>query len=133
MAGRMPGTEMVSSISHFLPSFLKNVFIFGCTVSSLLCTGFLWWRAGLLFIAGCALLTLVASLAAERRLEGARASGVAAHGPSCRGAVVVAHRLPWPVACGILPGRGWNPHPLRWQEDSYPLLRQGSPSSFAFL
>ena len=69
MAGGMPGTEMVSVISHFIPYFFfLNLFIFGYTGSSLLRTGFLWWRAGPLFLAVCGLLVSVASLAAELRL-----------------------------------------------------------------
>ena len=48
--------------------FFLNLFIFGCTGSSLLRTGFLWWRAGLLFLAVCGLLVSVASLAAELTL-----------------------------------------------------------------
>ena len=40
--------------------------------------------------------------------------------------VVVAHRLSCPSACGIFLDEGWNPCPLHWQVDSYPLLHQGS-------
>ena len=33
-----------------------------------------------------------------------------------------------PVACGIFPDQGSNPHPLHWKADSLPLDHQGSPS-----
>ena len=42
--------------------------------------------------------------------------------------VVVVHGLSRSVARGIFPDEGWNPRPLHWQVDSYPLCRYGSPS-----
>ena len=42
------------------------------------------------------------------------------------GLVVVAHQLSCPVACGIFPDQGSNPHPLHWQLDSYLLYHQGN-------
>ena len=63
------------------------------------------------------LLTVVASLEAEHRLQ-ARASGVAAR------------RLRCSVACEIFPDQGLNSCSLHWQADSYPLhhCHQGSPT-----
>ena len=54
------------------------------------------------------------------RSTGSRRAGsvVVAHGPSCS------------AACWILPDRGSNPCPLRWQADSQPLRHQGSPKFF---
>ena len=44
------------------------------------------------------------------------------------GSVVVAHGLNCSMARGILPDRGSNLCPQRWQADSYPLYHQGSLS-----
>ena len=52
---------------------------------------------------------------AEHRLLGAWTS------------VIMAHRLCCSEACGIFRDWGWNPCPLRWQVDSYPLDCQGNP------
>ena len=56
------------------------------------------------------------------RSAGSRRAGsvIVAHGPSCS------------AACGIFPDQGSNLRPLRWQADSQPLRRQGSPR-FALL
>ena len=43
------------------------------------------------------------------------------------GSVIMGHRLSCSEAGGILPDQGWNPCPLHWQVDSYPLYHQGSP------
>ena len=48
-------------------------------------------------------------------------------GFSSWGSVVVAHRLSCPMACGIFPDQGWDPRPLHWQVDSWPLDHLGSP------
>ena len=45
MAGRMPGTEMVSLINHFLPFFFFLIY-FWLHCVFIVCTGFLWWWAG---------------------------------------------------------------------------------------
>ena len=63
----------------------------------------------------CGLLVVLASLVVEHRLQGAWASVVGAHGPSC------------PGARGIFPDQGLNQCPLRWQAGSQPLGHQGSP------
>ena len=55
---------------------------------------------GLLFVAVCGLLILVASLVAEQGFQGAWASVVVAHGLRCS------------TACGIFPDQGSNPCPL---------------------
>ena len=56
---------------------------------------------------------VVASLAAEHGLSGARAQ--VAHGLSCS------------VVCGIFPDQEFNVSPVHWQMDSYPLYLQESP------
>ena len=61
---------------------------------------------GLLFVAVRRLLIAVASLVAEHRLQGGKAS------------VVVAHRLSCSTTCGIFPDQGSNLCPLNWQADS---------------
>ena len=43
------------------------------------------------------------------------------------GSVIMGHGLSCSEAGGILPDQGWNPCPLHWQVDSYPLYHQGSP------
>ena len=58
---------------------------------------------------------------------GSRASVVVARGLQSAGPAVVVHRLSRSAACGLLPGQGSNPCPLRWQADSQPLRHQGSP------
>ena len=63
------------------------------------------------------LLIAVASLLAERRLKGMQASGV------------VAHRLSHLVPCGIFPGQGLNPRPLRWKPG---VLLTGPPGRSLF-
>ena len=97
---------------------------------------------GLLFTAVLGLLVAVASLVAERRLEGVWASVAAAHGPgSCdstprlqsTGSVVVAHGLSCLVACGIFLDQGLNPCLLHWQADSEPLNHKGSPTNSFWL
>ena len=60
---------------------------------------------GLLFVAVCGLLTVVASLVAE-------------HGLYSAGSVVVVHGLSCSVTCDIFLGQGSNPCPLYWQMDS---------------
>ena len=60
-------------------------------------------------------------LAAERGLAGMWAALVVAHGLGC------------PAACGIFVPGGLNPCPLHWQADSLPLDHQGSPSAMILL
>ena len=73
---------------------------------------------GLLFGEVLRLLSVVASLVAEHRLQGAQSSAVVAHRYSCS------------EAWGIFPGPGSNLGPLHWQTDSYPLYQQGNPVLF---
>ena len=75
-------------------------------------------KRGPLFIAVHGPLTIVASPAAEHRLQTRRLSScvVVAHGPSCS------------AARGIFPDQGSNPRPLHQQVDSQPLRHQGSPN-----
>ena len=107
---------------HSSGSFKQNVCIFGCAGSwllrwpflSLRCVGFLWWL-----------------LVAEHRLQGAGIhvlSVAAAPGVQGAGSVVVARGPRCSTACGVLPDQG-SDCLLRWQVDSLPLSRQGSPVS----
>ena len=74
---------------------------------------------GLLFIAVLGLLTVVASLVTEHRLEAVRleqlqpgGSAVALHRLESAGSVAVAHRLSCSAACGIFLDQGSKPCPL---------------------
>ena len=84
----------------------------------------------LLFGTVLALLLAAASLIAERRLSGARASAAVAPGLQSTGSVVVALRLSRSTACGTFPDRGLNLCLLHRQADSLPLAHQGSLSFF---
>jgi len=61
--------------------------------------------SGLSLAVASRLLTVVASLVAEHRLQGMWASVVV-------GSLVMAHKLSWPEACGIFPNQGSNQHLL---------------------
>ena len=69
---------------------------------------FLWASRGLLIA--------VASLVSEHRLS--------AHVLQSLEHTALVHK-----ACGVFLAQGWNPCPLHWQADSYPLYHQGSPTS----
>ena len=74
-------------------------------------------KQGLLFIVVHGLLIVVTFLVAERGLQGALDSVVAARGlsvcgfldSSCTGSVAVARGLRWSLACGIFPGQESHP------------------------
>ena len=92
---------------------------------------------GCFLVAVRRLIIAVASLVAEPRLQGMRASVVAAcgsvvaaHGLQSTASVVVVHGPSCPVACGIFPDQGSNPCLLHQQPDSLPLSHQGSPGVF---
>ena len=75
------------------------------------------------------LLTAVAtSLVAEQGLYGAWASVGAPPGLWSAGLIVVAYRLSYSLACGLL-DQGSNPCLLHWQADSLPLSHRGCPSA----
>ena len=93
-----------------------DLFIFGCTGSLLLCTGFLW-----LWITGAALWLWCGSGFSCCR---ARALG-------CSGLVVV-HWLRCLATCEISLDQRSNLCPLHQQVFSYPLGYQGSPVLFCF-
>ena len=122
------GLVVVQPFFSFFNILFICLFIFGCTGSSLLRTGFLQlWRAAA---------TLHCSVQASHcggfsccgaRALAARASVVVARGLQSAGSVVVEHGLSCSVACGIFPDQGLNPYPLHWQADSLPLRHQGSP------
>ena len=123
-------------------SFFKNKFIYLFIYLFLAALGLrccMWafsgcGERGLLFIAVYGLLTAVASLVVEHRLQAHglqqlqhTGSVVVARGLQSAGSVVVAHGLSCSTACGIFPDQGSNPCPLHWQADSQPLRHQGSP------
>ena len=83
------------------------------------------WR--LLFVAVRRLLTVVASLVAEHRVQGTRASVVVACGLQSTGLIVEVHRFSCSTSCGIFPNQGLNLCLLHWQADSLPLSHQESP------
>ena len=113
--------KMFRSSDRFL-----YLFILGCTGSLLLCAGFLQLqRAGLLFVVVHGLLTAVASLVAEHKLQ---AHGLQQLQLKCSGVVV--HRLCCSTTYRIFLGS--NPYPLHWQADSYPLCHQGFCLSLFF-
>ena len=88
-------------------------FFFGCTGSSLLCTGFLQLRCKGFSLPGLLLLLLL-----EHRLQGTWASVVAAHRLQSPGSLVVACGISCPATCGIFPDEGLNPCPLHCKADS---------------
>ena len=93
----------------------------GCAGTPLLCTGFLQLRrAGAILRCG-----VRASPCSDFSCGGARALGMWA-------LVVVAHGLRCFVVCGIFLDQGWNPCPLHWLAESYPLCHQGSPIYILF-
>ena len=85
--------------------------------------------------AGHRILTVVASLVAERRLSGAQASVVVAPGLQSSGSVVGVCELSCPTACAIFLDQGSNPCfrfrqvgslTMRWQgSPTCPLVREG--------
>ena len=70
-------------------------------------------------------LTAVASLVAERGLQGTQASLAAAFRVQSTGSVVVGHGLSCSMTYGIFPDQGLNPCLLPWQVDSLPLNCRG--------
>ena len=84
-----------------------------------------WGERGLLFVVVRRLLTVVASLVAECRLQACGLqqlwhvrSVVVACGLQSSGSVVVGHGLSCSAACWIFPDQGSNLCPLHWQADS---------------
>ena len=74
------------------------------------------------------LLTAVASLVAEYKRQGSRASVAGAPGLQGTGLKVEAHGLSCSAARGIFLDQGLNSCILHWQADSLPLSHQGSPT-----
>ena len=109
------------------------LFIFGSPGSSVLRRSFSAADSRVCTLAAvCILLTVLASLVAKHRLQGARAV-VAAHGlNSCcfwalgHSLIVVAHGLRCSAACEIFPDQGSHLCLLHWQVGSSPLSLQGS-------
>ena len=104
--------------------FLKNLFIFGCTGSLLLCEGFLW---------GATHCSMQASQRGGFLLQSTDSRHMGFNSCSSqareRGSAVGVHRhiVGVPRACGISPEQGSNMCSLHWQMDSQPLDHQGSP------
>ena len=102
------GSDLFLHVLHKTFFFLTSVIFSACGVAS-----FFWLHwvfsgcggQGLLFFAGCELLTAVASLVSKPRLWSV-------------GSVVVAHGLSCSTARGIFPDQGSNPCTLRCQGDS---------------
>ena len=108
-------------------NILFKIFIIsGYTRYQLLHAGFLQlWQAGSLFFVVHQLLTAVASLAVEHRLQ---VYGLSSCGPQALlGSPIVVHGLCCPVAHGLSLDQGSNLCPLHWQADSQPLDQQVSP------
>ena len=68
----------------------------------------------------CRLLAVLASLFVEHELQAHMLQRL--HHLDL---VVVAYGLSCPAASGIFLDQGWNPCPLHWQADSFPLYHQG--------
>ena len=119
--------KLFSLFKKFL-SFSPFLLIFDCA-GSLWLPGFSLVSSsrGCSLILVCGLLTVVASLVSEHRLQGAWASEVAAPKLQTTGSTVAAHRLSCSPACGLFPDQGSDPRLLHWQADSLPLSHQGSP------
>ena len=102
--------SLKTSPSYLLTSVFICSFIFGGAGSSLLHTGSLWlWWVGLLFIAVCGLLTVVAFLVLEHGLWGVQASVVVTRGLSSTGSTVVAAELSSSAGMWDLSGSGIEP------------------------
>jgi len=109
----------------FLFFFFYNLFIFGCTGSSLSPGLFSGCESrGYSLVAVHGLLNAVASLVVEQGLQGARASAVAAHGLSRCSSWSLEHKL---NGMWNLLNQGSNLCLLLWQADSLSLRHQGSP------
>ena len=93
----------------------------GCTGFSLVASG----SSSLAAVHG--FLIVVASLAAEPRRQGARASVVAAPGLQSTASIVVLQELSCSTACGIFLGQASDPCLLHRQADSLLLSHQGRP------
>ena len=100
--------------SHFLIFFLAALGLRCCTLAFSSCGE---W--GLLFVAVCRLLIVMASLVVKHGLQARRlqqlwhmGSVVVAHGLQSTGSVVVAHGLSCSMACGIFRDQGSNLCPL---------------------
>ena len=118
----------------FIFLFLKNLLIFGCTRSSLLCGPFSSWSEwGLLFNALHWLLTAVASFVVGRRLKGTTPQELRCVGSRCgswaleHGLSSVSHGLGCSKACAVFLDQGSNSNLLHWWVDSLPRSHQGSP------
>ena len=116
--------------------FLNFIYLFLAALGLRCCTRALssCGQQGLLFVVVHGLLIVVASPAAEHRLQAHglqqlwhEGSVVVARGFQSTGSAAVAHEPSCSAACGIFPDQGSNPCPLHWQADSQPLRQQGSP------
>ena len=126
-------TQCLSIINFTSQYFFNSLFVFGCAVSSSLCTNFslVVQSRGYSPVVVHRLLTAVASLAVEG-LQGVRASAVAVSRLQSTGSVVVVHGLSFHMSCGIFPDQGLNLCLLSWQANFLPLSHQGSPQTVVF-
>ena len=99
--------------------FKKNLFIFVCIGSLLLCVAFSsCGERGLLFRCGVQASHCSGFSCCGAWGLGVQASVVVALRLQSTDSVVVAHRLSCSTACGIFPDQGSNPCPLHWQAGS---------------
>ena len=118
-----------------LKIFKLSVYFWPCCILVALCGFFSGCGdQGLLFVEVHRLLMVLASLVAEHRVKGARASVVVAHRlSSCdsglwsTGFIAVAQRPGCSKACGIFLDHGLNSYLLHGQADSLSLSHQGTP------
>ena len=104
----------VPCIARQILFFFFLIFIFGCTGSSWMCTGFLWLQRAEAS-PGCG----VQAYGGGFSCCGAQALGGQALVSSLAlehvGSIVVVQGLSCPMAGGIFPGQRLNPCPLHWQ------------------
>ena len=146
LLGIYPGVELLEHmLILFLAFFLQLLYLFIYLFLAVLGRHCCSWafsscgKWGLLFFVVRRLLTAVASLVVEQRLQACGlqqlwhvGSVVVACNLQSTGSVVVAHGLSCSTACWIFSDQGLNPCPSHWQADSQPLCHQESPSHCGF-
>ena len=117
------------------------LFIFCCTGSWLLHTGFLYfqlvgaafhfgaWTSHCSGFSSCRAQALFShcGMSGSPKWQHSDSIAVVCGPQSTQASIVVAHGLSYSTVCGIFPDPGPNLCPLHWQVDSYPLDHQGSP------
>ena len=113
--------------------FLNFLFIYGCSGSSLLCTGSsLVLSSGPLPSCGVQVARCSGFSCCTARALGLRLQQLEHHELRSTVSVVVARGLSCSAACGIFLDQESNPSVLLWQVDSLPLSHQESPGSYDF-